>query len=139
MPYMMQPEDHRTVAQVLHRMLSTPPKVEQPAKPEGPNANVDGQWRLSLKYTSGSSNHQLAFEQKDANLLGTHRGETLAGDLRGTVEGSEVRFRSRLRYEGTSLSYDFTGRVQGDQMSGTVDMGEYGTAQWTAERRKYSA
>ncbi|HYO81217.1 MAG TPA: hypothetical protein VES20_07445, partial [Bryobacteraceae bacterium] len=137
MPYMMQPDDHKVVAQRLHQILSKPPKVEQPATPEGPNANVDGQWQLSLKYTCGSAEHQLVFEQKATELLGTHRGETVAGHLRGNVEGSEVRFRSRLRYEGTTLAYEFIGRLQGEQLAGTVDMGEYGFAQWTAERHKY--
>jgi L-seryl-tRNA(Ser) seleniumtransferase len=138
MPYMMQPEDHRIVAQRLHAVLSSPPRTAEPQKPSGPMANVDGQWRLHIKYLSGSSDHHLTFEQKEGQLVGTHRGDVIVGDLRGTVEGPEVRFRSRCRYEGTMLSYDFTGTQQGDRLGGTVDMGEYGKAEWTAERHKYA-
>lgn len=137
MPYMMQPEDHKVVAQRIQAVLSDPPKITPPAKASGPLANVDGQWKLNIRYFAGSSDHQLTFEQKEGELVGTHRGEVISGDLRGSVEGPEVRFVSRHRYEGTMLAYDFTGKLEGERLSGTVQMGEYGSAEWTAERRQY--
>ena len=139
MPYMMMPEDHKIVAERLKTVLSSPPKLPQPAEPSGATANIDGQWKLSIRYSLGSAEHQLVFEQKESKLAGTHRGDILSGELRGTVTGPEVRFSSRQRYEGTSLGFMFTGRVEGDRMSGTVQMGEYGSAEWSAERFKYGA
>ncbi|MEP7363898.1 MAG: aminotransferase class V-fold PLP-dependent enzyme [Acidobacteriota bacterium] len=139
MPYMMMPEDHKVVADRLKVVLSNPPKLPQPLKPSGAMANVDGQWKITIRYSRGSADHQLAFEQKENRLAGTHRGDITTGELRGTVEGPEVRFSSRHRYEGTSLGYMFTGRVEGDRMSGTVQLGEYGSAEWTAERFHYGA
>jgi len=35
---------------------------------------------------------------------------------------------------GDALGYTFSGQWAGDQMTGTVDMGEYRTATWTARR-----
>ena len=69
---------------------------------------------------------------------GTHRGEIISGDLRGAVTANEVRFRSSHKYEGTRLSYDFSGKVEGDTMGGRVNLDEYGEARWTARRHKYS-
>jgi L-seryl-tRNA(Ser) seleniumtransferase len=138
MPYMMQPEDHKVVAQRLHAVLSNPPSVPAPAVSTSAPASIDGQWKLSIQFSSGTAGHDLVFEQKDQQLFGTHRGDITAGDLRGVVQGQEATFASRHRYEGTTLGYQFTGRVEGDRMSGTVNMGEYGTASWTAERRKYT-
>jgi L-seryl-tRNA(Ser) seleniumtransferase len=138
MPYMMQPEDHKVVAQRLYAVLSNPPRIAAPEPPAGPPANVDGQWSLTMRFLAGSADHQIVFEQKDNTLVGTHRGDVTSGDLRGTVQGPEVHFTSRHRYEGTTLGYDFTGRLEGERMTGTVNMGEYGTAQWTAERRRYA-
>jgi hypothetical protein len=37
---------------------------------------------------------------------------------------------------GQRLSYRFSGRVAGDAMSGEVDLGEYGSAKWSARRHK---
>ena len=35
---------------------------------------------------------------------------------------------------GDALTYRFTGRLAGDTLSGLVDLGEYGTARWSARR-----
>ncbi len=35
---------------------------------------------------------------------------------------------------GDSLNYRFSGKVSGDSMSGSLDLGEYLTATWTAKR-----
>jgi D-glucosaminate-6-phosphate ammonia-lyase len=139
MPYMMMPEDHKVVADRLRAVLSSPPKISAAPKPEGPEANVDGQWKLNIQYFCGAADHQLVFEQKGNELAGTHRGDVLSGELRGSVEGSEVRFGSRHRYEGSSLNYDFIGKLEGDRLKGTVQLGEYGTADWVAERFRYRA
>jgi hypothetical protein len=40
---------------------------------------------------------------------------------------------------GDALSFRFNGDVSGDQMAGTLDMGEYLTAGWTARRREAKA
>jgi uncharacterized pyridoxal phosphate-dependent enzyme len=139
MPYMMMPEDHKVVAERLRAVLATPPKLGIPAKASGLLANVDGQWKLKISFFCGSSDHQVVFEQKEDSLAGTHRGDILTGDLRGSVTGPEVRFRSRHRYEGTVLDYDFLGKLEGGRLAGTVQMGEYGTAEWSADRYRYGA
>ena len=77
-------------------------------------------------------------EQKGTDLLGTHHGEVLSGDLKGTVAANTVDFRTSHKYEGTHLSYEFTGTVNGDTMEGKVNLGEYGEAKWTAKRHKYA-
>lgn len=139
MPYMMMPGDHQIVSARLAEVLSNPPKIAPLAKPAGSLANVDGQWNLNIRFVCGSADHRLVFEQKDQTLVGTHRGDILSGELRGSVEGPEVRFVSRQRYEGSGLTYDFVGKLENDRLSGTVQMGEYGSAEWTAERMKYRA
>jgi hypothetical protein len=79
------------------------------------------------------------FEQQEAALTGTHQGEIVAGDLRGAVAGADVHFAANHRIEGTSLHFGFHGKVEGDQMVGTVDLGEYGEAKFTARRHHYEA
>ena len=41
---------------------------------------------------------------------------------------------SAMPVSGDTLSWIFRGIVQGDGMAGTVDLGEYGSAAWTAHR-----
>jgi uncharacterized pyridoxal phosphate-dependent enzyme len=139
MPYMMMPEDHKVVAERLRAVLANPPKISVPAKDSGPLAHVDGQWNVHIQYFYGNADHQIVFEQRETDLVGTHRGDIVSGQLRGWVDGPNVFFASRQRYEGTTLGYEFAGRLDGERLSGTVQMGEYGSAQWTAERVKYGA
>jgi len=136
MPYMMTPGDAEVVAERLHVLLSHPPQHQAPA-PSGPPAQVAGQWDAHLEFVLGSADHRLVFEQEGATLVGTHTGEILSGDLRGFVEGDRVYFRSSQRYQGTRLGFEFEGQVQGDTMSGTVGLGEYGQARWQARRHQY--
>jgi hypothetical protein len=48
-----------------------------------------------------------------------------------------VRFRGSHRIEGQSISYDFSGTVDGDKMAGAINLGEYGDARWSAQRHQY--
>jgi D-glucosaminate-6-phosphate ammonia-lyase len=137
MPYMMMPGDEDIAAERLYAVLSKPPKIEAPAAPSGEPVSVAGEWEAQLQFQRGSAQHIIFLEQKGSDLMGTHHCEILSGDLHGTVAANEVHFRSSHRYEGTRLSYEFTGRVDGDTMEGLVNLGEYGEARWTARRHKY--
>jgi L-seryl-tRNA(Ser) seleniumtransferase len=136
-PYMMVPGDHKVVADRVFATLSKPPAIQAETLPSGDPAPVAGQWVLHIEFSRGSADHVLLLEQNRSSLLGTHRGEFVSGDLAGTVAGDQVRFRSSQRIEGTRLGWDFRGQVSGDTMTGTVNMGEYGDARWTARRHTY--
>ena len=141
-PYQMSPGDEKIVADRLYALLSKPPKMEQPpAPPTGQPVSVGGQWDVKIDFIRGSVNHTLLLEQDGGKLVGTHHGEFASGDLSGTVAANTVRFQSGYGTEGTRVSYNFTGAAaeDGKKMSGTVALGEYGEAKWTAERHQYRA
>jgi L-seryl-tRNA(Ser) seleniumtransferase len=125
------------VAAALHGVLSKPPKIEYAPKSTAPMSNIGGQWDLHLDFVLGSTDHRLTFEQDGADLAGSHFGELTGGDLNGWVEGTDVHFRSSQGWEGSRIGFEFHGKVNGAQMSGDVDMGEYGPAKFTAVRHNY--
>jgi L-seryl-tRNA(Ser) seleniumtransferase len=132
-PYMMTPGEDEIVARRIHEVLANPPKAEPPDDaPAG--VQLSGRWDAELNFDRGQARHTLFLEQSGERLLGTHHGEFLSGDLRGTVHGDRVRFRSSHRYEGTSISYGFEAALSGGVLSGEVDLGEYGKAKFTARR-----
>ncbi len=126
----------KIAARRIHEVLANPPKSEA-KKPAAPSVNLTGQWDVELEYVLGKSHHTLVFEQRDAQLVGSHIGEYLGSDLRGSVDGSDVSFRSSHKYEGTRIGYDFAGKATADTINGTVDLGEYGQARFTARRHNY--
>jgi D-glucosaminate-6-phosphate ammonia-lyase len=136
--HMMMPGDDRIVADRLFALLSSPVKSTAPqTQSNGTSAAVNGRWDVDIEYVSGSAKHVFLIEQKGANVAGTHFGELLEGDLRGTVEGSTVKIRSAHRTEGTAIGYRFEGKLEGDRMEGSVNLGEYGKARFTARKHQY--
>ena len=137
-PYQMMPGDEQVVAGRLHALLSHPPKPapDAPASDSSP-ASLAGQWDLQLDFNYGSAHHKLVFEQEGARLVGTHEGEFASGDLTGAIAANSVRFQSSLPTEGTRISFQFTGALEGGQLAGKVTLGEYGEARWTAVRHPY--
>jgi hypothetical protein len=131
---MMQPDDYKVVAESLYRALYKPPKFDTPPVPSGEPSTLAGIWLVKMEYLRGSANHRLMFEQAGNKLSGLHEGETISGALRGEVQATQVHFRSSHPYQGTSITYEFHGAVQGDTMSGEVGLGEYGSAKWHATR-----
>jgi D-glucosaminate-6-phosphate ammonia-lyase len=136
-PYQMMPGDEKVVGDRLYAVLSKPPKTTPPAAPVGETASVAGQWDVKLEFTYGSASHSVVLEQDGTRLMGTHRGEFAAGDLNGTVAAKTVRFSSSLPTEGSRISFQFNGTVEAGKMSGTVGLGEYGEAKFTAEKHQY--
>jgi L-seryl-tRNA(Ser) seleniumtransferase len=139
-PYQMMPGEEKIVAERIYSLLSQPPKLAAPEPaPSGATAAIAGQWEVRLEFGRGSATHTVFLEQDGSKLAGSHRGEFHSGDLAGTVAANTVRFRSSHRVHGTRLGYDFTGMIAGDQMTGHVNMGEYGITPFTAQKHKYPA
>ncbi|MBK5292316.1 MAG: aminotransferase class V-fold PLP-dependent enzyme [Acidobacteriia bacterium] len=134
MPYMMMPGDDKLAAERIHAELASPQKIAAPASPP-PAGNISGQWDVQVQYTAASSTHSFVLEQGTGGLQGSHKGQFLSGEVRGYIEGDQVQIQSSHRYEGTRIDYEFTGTLAGDQMKGSVDVGEYGKGTWTARRR----
>jgi L-seryl-tRNA(Ser) seleniumtransferase len=136
-PYQMIAGDEKVVADRLYAVLSKPPKISVEPLPAGSPATVAGQWDLKLDFAYGAVNHKLVLEQEGAKLLGSHEGEFAAGDLTGAVAGNTIRLQSSLATVGRRVSFQFTGSVEAGKMDGSVSLGEYGEAKWTAVRHTY--
>ena len=132
-PWMMMPGDERIAATRIHEVLSQPPAPHtEPAPASG--AQIAGAWDVEIAFLRGPATHSVFLEQSGERLAGTHRGEFLSSDLKGTFDGKRARFGSSHRYEGTSIGYHFNGVVDGGVIRGKVDLGEYGKADFIARR-----
>jgi D-glucosaminate-6-phosphate ammonia-lyase len=134
MPYMMMPGDDAIAARRIHEVLSNPPRTQKPA-PGASSVQISGLWDVEMHYLRGAAAHTLYLEEKGGDVMGQHRGEFLAGDIRGSRKGDHITVRSSHHYEGTSVTYRFDGTIGAKEITGTVDLAEYGKAQFTARRR----
>src|SRR4029453_13255626 len=133
---MMAPGDEKIIADRLVALLSKPPAQPETPAPAGSPPDVSGQWTVKIQYAAGTTTHTLLLTQKGSDLGGFHQGEFVTREVTGTVDPAPIRIRSAYgEQHGDSVNLTFSGKVNGDQMSGTLDMGEYLGATWTATRR----
>ena len=104
-----------------------------------PATNLNGRWDLSVQFFSSVSQHSLSIVQDGNWLSGIHQTDFQSGNMSGTIEGNQIRMQSAMRIVGDDLSYQFSGIVNGDTMSGDIHLGEYRTAKFTAKRNMQKA
>ena len=136
--YMMAEGDAKIVADRVYALLSNPPQRKPPEAPAPPSVDVTGRWDARIEFSGAATSHTLHLKQQGGRIEGTHQGDFVSRDLSGTVEGDAVRLvSSYTERHGDSLQFTFSGKLGGDSLSGTLDMGEYLTAKWTARRHQY--
>ncbi|MDP7672050.1 MAG: hypothetical protein QGF21_08905 [Vicinamibacterales bacterium] len=135
-PYMLSPGDATIVADRLHAHLTNPVR-EAPVSPAAPAADLTGEWTAEIEFAAGRSTHALYLHQQGGAITGSHQGDFVTRDLRGSLEGTALRLRSARGEEyGDALTFTFSGTVMEDRISGSLDMGEYLGATWTATRKR---
>ena len=138
-PAALKPGEYKVIGKTVRSILAAAPSGAAKRAPEKPATDVSGHWDVEIEFLRGRGQHQLFLEAEADGVVGTHIGTRTRGDLKGTVEGGKVRLDSVLPIEGSRLSYRFSGVVQGDEMQGDLDLGEYPPGRWVARRRGASA
>lgn len=135
-PSQMRPGNAKIVANRLHEILSQKrsPQSDEMAQA---NINITGHWEVEMEFFTSKSIHHLYLEQDGNWVNGTHQSDFSSQEIVGMVEGGEVKLRSNYRIPGNNISYWFSGKMEGDQLSGSVFLGEYLTAKFSGKRSKY--
>lgn len=132
---MMSRGDERVVARRIVEILSAKHRLRPPDPVVYPAGNLAGRWEVIIQYAAGRGVHTLYLQQNANRVEGTHQGEFLARDISGTINGDTVSLSSVVtERHGDALTYRFTGKLTGEMLSGSLDMGEYLAATWTARR-----
>jgi uncharacterized pyridoxal phosphate-dependent enzyme len=133
--YMMEPGEDKIVADRICQVLKSAPAPKPAEPPRTPAADLSGRWDVEIEFLAGRTTHALHLKQTGNRIEGAHQGNFVTRDLNGRISGGDVMLASSYtERHGDSLQFRFTGTVSGDTMSGTLDMGEYRGAKWTARR-----
>ncbi len=130
--YIMTPAEVKIVADTIYQHLKNPPHFENPVVPSGTPAAVEGSWAVTVHYLRGTGEQQFVLKQSGNQITGEHHGEIYNTTIAGTVHANEIAMMSTLPVTGYPLPCRFKGMVDGNRMSGTVNMAEYGEAKWEA-------
>ena len=98
--------------------------------------DLNGEWAVQIQFLCGRAQHNLRFEQDGEALSGTYRSQYDTEPLQGTVRGNVVQLQTNVRFDGQSVGYRFEGIINGDEIQGSLDLGEYWQAAWKAKKRE---
>lgn len=137
-PSQMQPGDEQIVADRVHAILT----AERAPRSTGlaiPTVDLSGHWDLTINYFTSSSHHRLYLQQEGNWVTGTHQSDFSEQPIVGTVEGNQVKLRSEVQQPGDRIPFLFAGQMEDGQFSGSIFLGEYLTAQFSATPIAYQA
>jgi len=127
--------DEKVVGQRIAQLLSEPRVPKQAETVTSPAADLSGRWEVAITYSASKTTHTLQLQQKGNRLEGLHQGDFVSRDVSGTINGDAVSLASVVtERHGDALTYRFRGTVSGDAIAGSLDMGEYLGATWSARR-----
>lgn len=106
-----------------------PPQEAAQDNTAAPNIpSVAGNWMMSWEARNRTQRKvTMQIKQDGSKLSGTFESERGSAPLKGSLQGNQVSFSVKLPKRQGS----FTGKVDGDKMSGTTEQG----TSWTATRQ----
>jgi hypothetical protein len=102
-----------------------------------PKANINGHWEVNVAFFNSNSKHILFLEQEGNWIHGSHQSDFSTHEVIGMIDGDEIKLRSNYRKPGDAISYWFSGKIEDDNISGSIYMGEYLTADFAARPLDY--
>jgi hypothetical protein len=145
-PFQLQPGEAVQVGDGIVAALRAS-LTNQPPAAAAPTPAIAGEWELQVEFLQGARRHRLALQQQGGELAGHQKSAQFEGPVEGSLDGAAIRFSFGGRYEASTLSYRFEGKVADGMMSGTVALGaasdqnsgivnrsQFGTGTWQAQR-----
>jgi hypothetical protein len=126
--------EEKIVADRLHQILSaqhTPAPVVAAIPPAG---DISGDWEVTIQHEASVGTHSLTITGRRVGQRHAQgRIPDPAAERHGQRHGRTLRSNAGKPDRQCAVA-NFTGTVQGGQMSGDLDMGEYMKAKWSARR-----
>ena len=96
---------------------------------------VDGTWKITVNTPMGPQDSTLTFSTAGNTLTGSQaapNGQS-ADIIDGEVNGNDVSWKAEIT-RPMPMTLKFSGTVEGDNMSGSVKLGMFGSAGFTGNR-----
>ncbi len=103
-----------------------------PAKP----ADVTGVWELTMQTPQGEMTRDATFTQEKDAIKVTMEGPMGEMKGEGTVKENEVQWTMTISTPNGDFVLVFKAKVDGDKMTGDIQMGDMGTSTFSANKKK---
>src|SRR5579863_3645868 len=100
-------------------------------------ADISGQWTATFNTQVGEQHYTYTFKVDGEKLTGTAKSDNGTVTIEnGTVKGDDVSFVENLDYQGQKLAITYTGKISGDEIKFTRDVGGAAKEDLVAKRVK---
>lgn len=101
-------------------------------------ADITGKWTASFDTQVGQQNYTYDFKVDGEKLTGTATSNMGAnGEIsEGVVKGDDVSFVEFFEFQGNKIRIEYKGKVSGDEIKFTRQVGDFATEELVAKRAK---
>lgn len=103
--------------------------------------DVTGTWKAEIETQVGKFKYTYIFKQEGTVITGKilsemegEKNETVV--LEGKLNGDIIEFTEMMKFQDTDLKINYKGKVTGDEISFTRQVGEFATEVFIAKRQK---
>ena len=97
-------------------------------------SSADGVWNTTMNTPMGAQKATLTLATDGGALTGTMSGPQGSIDLKdGTVDGDALAWKADIT-QPMAMTLEFSATISGDEISGNVQLGAFGTASFSGTR-----
>ena len=97
--------------------------------------SVDGAWKITMNTPMGARDATLELTSNGSIMSGKWSGQQGAQEFSdGTVEGNNIAFQVTMAGPMGSMLLRFKGTIDGDKISGNVELGSFGSSTFSGAR-----
>jgi hypothetical protein len=101
------------------------------------STSVSGNWKITMQSPRGEHTNDMKIVQEGEKLQVTIQSPRGEQSYAGTCKEAEITWSgTRQTPDGREMTLTFQGKVEGDTMKGTAQMGDRGSFPWNAVRVK---
>jgi hypothetical protein len=112
--------------------VASQPAVQAPVS----SLNVAGVWEMTMQTPQGEMTRDATFTQEKDAIKMTMEGPMGEMKGEGTVKGNEVQWTITMSTPNGDFALVFKAKVEGETMTGEIQMGDMGTSTFTAKKKK---
>ena len=95
--------------------------------------SADGKWNVTVNSPMGAQQSDVTIKTEGGSFTGRMEGRLGAQDISGKVDGDTLTWSASIT-QPLPLTLDFTVKVAGDDMTGSVKAGAFGSSPLTGKR-----
>ncbi len=97
-------------------------------------SNISGEWYFDVNSQNGPGRRDVLFRQEGSRVIGFIESDSASGRFVGSLTGRNLEFTAVLEFGGQPMAAIYRAIVDGDDITGTIDFGDYGRATFIGKR-----